>query len=111
MQTEVDASVVERGESLQRAGGAGELYRGTFHGATPVALKVFSGCGEREADEVRREVGVQMAMSSPHVLQVFGALTREPSQLCIVLELAPHGSLLDAMRASAGRPPSAAYLA
>jgi serine/threonine protein kinase len=108
--TELHPAAVERGESLHRAGGAGELYRGSFGGAT-VALKVFRGCGEREADEVRREVGVQMAMGFPHVLHAYGAITRDPSQLCIVLELAPHGSLLDAMRASAGQPPSASHLA
>ncbi|KAG8462613.1 hypothetical protein KFE25_004589 [Diacronema lutheri] len=104
-------SHVSRAEPLHRAGAAGELYAGTYQGVTRVALKYFYGGSEAAADEVRRELAIQRAVSGPNVLQVFGAMTRDPSRLCLVLELAPDGSLLDAMRARSHDPPPAAELA
>ncbi|KAG8469969.1 hypothetical protein KFE25_006424 [Diacronema lutheri] len=68
----------------------------------------------RGAQVLLRRLGggdVKRAVSGPNVLQVFGAMTLDPSRLCLVLELAPDGSLLDAMRARSHDPLPAAELA
>eukprot|EP00304_Pavlova_gyrans_P014579 CAMPEP_0206063108 /NCGR_PEP_ID=MMETSP1466-20131121/58065_1 /ASSEMBLY_ACC=CAM_ASM_001126 /TAXON_ID=44452 /ORGANISM="Pavlova gyrans, Strain CCMP608" /LENGTH=574 /DNA_ID=CAMNT_0053438477 /DNA_START=146 /DNA_END=1866 /DNA_ORIENTATION=+ len=105
---EVRPADVERGDPLDTSGATGQIYRGTYQGviATRVALKCFLGCGEREAADVRREVGIQMAVNHPHVLKAFGAMTSKPAQLCVLLELAEGGSLYDMMRARPENPAS-----
>jgi serine/threonine protein kinase len=65
-----------------------------------VALKVLN-VGNNKSEEIRREAGI-MSTIAPHrnIIRLHGLITEESSELCIVMELAPKGSLEDYVKAS-----------
>lgn len=56
--------------------------------------------GRCELAKLRKEVEVHAKLNYPHVVQLLGACTVDPTKRCIVMELAPRGSLYEVLRNS-----------
>jgi len=80
------------------AGGFGEVtkMRWVPGGSIDVAVKrILQRKPSRKAlEELRREAEAMHAMRHPNVIQLYGA-SLTPPHVCLVLEFAPHGSLMD----------------
>lgn len=80
------------------AGGFGEVtkMRWVPGGSIDVAVKrILQRKPSRKAlEELRREAEAMHAMRHPNVIQLYGA-SLTPPHVCLVLEFAPHGSLID----------------
>ena len=50
--------------------------------------------GRKALEELRREAEAMHAMRHPNVIQLYGA-SLTPPHVCLVLEFAPRGSLMD----------------
>ena len=105
---EIDASQLSFGPLLA-SGAGGEVYRGTFVGGE-VAIKVLAGGDRRSKEDADvqqflHELAVMRRVRHRHIVQLIGACTRTPHQLCIVTEFCSGGSLLARLRRPPAPPP------
>jgi len=91
--TALDITLCERLGS----GSYGAVYRATtvHHGA--VAVKVLPLGPKDISSELKHELKLLQRCSSPYMVRALGAFSK-PHELWIVMELCPHGSLLDVLR-------------
>lgn len=75
------------------AGQFGDVWRGTWNGTTPVAVKTLKP-GTMGAEEFMAEATIMKKLRHPKLIQLY-AVCSEQEPIYIVTELMAHGSLLD----------------
>jgi len=75
-------------------------------GGLDVAVKTLSGgdLSNKALSELEKEAHAMAALQHPNVVVLYGACLRPP-RMCLVQELAPHGSLAHVLEASPGAMP------
>eukprot|EP00727_Mastigamoeba_balamuthi_P000703 m51a1_g1063 putative serine-threonine protein (1278) ;mRNA; f:823975-828954 len=88
----LDYDELEVREVLGR-GGFGTVWRGAWRRQAVAVKEVDKALFTLGVEEdLRREVDLMCRLRSPHVIAFFGSAATE-GRLCLVMELAPHGSL------------------
>ena len=87
---------VTLGEKLG-SGSYGTVYSATTVRHGTVAVKVLPWGPNDISSELKHELKLLQRCTSPHVVKALGAFSK-PQELWIVMELCPHGSLLDVLR-------------
>ena len=84
-------------------GGFSVVYRAKI-GAMPVAAKKVSLHVESEraaaVHMLRHELRAAQKLEHPHVIRLYGVVVDDPKSVCLLMELAPHGSLRQKLSAA-----------